>query len=111
MFATPRQRASRFLNHFAPQIALLAALANLLWRVFEPGGKSFEFQWLHVFLPVIVLGVVVNVMAVVQHVGLLRRLRRGEPYQPSVWSLGVVVTLLLAAIGVVMTAYLFLGSH
>ena len=59
----------------------------------------------------IVLGVVVNVMAVVQHVGLLRRLRRGEPYQPSVWSLGVVVTLLLAAIGVVMTAYLFLGSH
>ena len=27
MFATPRQRASRFLNHFAAQIALLSALA------------------------------------------------------------------------------------
>lgn len=55
----------------------------------------------------VVLGVVVNVTAVIQHLDLLRRLRRGEPYQPSVWSLGVVVTLLLAVVGIMMTAYLF----
>ena len=59
----------------------------------------------------VVLGVVVNVMAVIQHLELLRRLKRGERYHPSVWSLGVVVTLLLAVVGMMMTAYLFLGSH
>ena len=59
----------------------------------------------------VVLGVVVNVTAVIQHLDLLRRLRRGEPYRPSVWSLAVVVTLLLAAVGLMLTAYLFLGSH
>lgn len=55
----------------------------------------------------IVLGVVVNVLAAVQHVRLLARLQRGEPYRPSAWSLGVVVTAVLAALGVVMTVYLF----
>ena len=58
----------------------------------------------------VVLGVAVNVMAAVQHIGLLRRLERGEVYRPSVWSLGVVVTLLLAVLGLVMTAYLFASS-
>jgi putative membrane protein len=59
----------------------------------------------------VVLGVVVNVAAAVQHVRLLRRLERGEPYRACTWSLGVAVTLLLACIGVMMTAYLFLGRH
>lgn len=58
----------------------------------------------------VVLGVVVNVTAVIQHLDLLRRLRRGEPYRPSVWSLGVVVTLLLAVVGMMMTAYLIASS-
>jgi hypothetical protein len=52
-------------------------------------------------------GVVVNLLAAVQHVRFLGRLRRGEPFRPSAWSLGVVVTAILAALGVVMTAYLF----
>jgi putative membrane protein len=52
-----------------------------------------------------VLGVVVIVGAAVGHVRLLGRLRRGEPYRPSLWSLGVVVAGVLAAVGVVMTAY------
>ena len=59
----------------------------------------------------VVMGVVVNVAAVVQHIRLLRRLERGESYRPTVWSLGVAVTLLLAGLGVVMTAYLFLSTH
>ena len=58
----------------------------------------------------IVLGVVVNLLAALQHVRLLGRLQRGEPYRPSVWSLGVVVTLLLAGFGVVMAVYLFVSS-
>jgi len=59
----------------------------------------------------VVFGIVVNVAAAVQHVRLLRRLERGEPYRATTWSLAVAVTLLLAAVGVVMTAYLFLGSR
>ena len=59
----------------------------------------------------VVLGVIVHVAAVIQHVRLLRRLERGEPYRASVWSLGVALTLLLACVGVVMTAYLFLSTH
>lgn len=54
----------------------------------------------------VVLGVVVNVMAAVQHIRLLRRLERGVPYRPTIWSLGVGVTLLLAAVGVGMTVHL-----
>lgn len=59
----------------------------------------------------VVLGVVVSIAAAVQHIRLLRRLERNEPYRASVWSLGIAVTLLLACIGVMMTAYLFLGSY
>lgn len=58
----------------------------------------------------VVLGVMVNVMAAVQHVRLLRRLGRAEPYRPTIWSLGVVVTLLLAVVGLAMTAYLVFWS-
>jgi putative membrane protein len=58
----------------------------------------------------VVLGVLVNVTVAVQHVRRLRRFDRGGPYRPTVWSLGVVVTLVLAAVGVAMTAYLFAGS-
>jgi putative membrane protein len=54
----------------------------------------------------IALGVAVSVLAAVRHVRLLRRLGSGADYRPSVWSLGVVVTLALAALGLVMTAYL-----
>ena len=57
----------------------------------------------------VVLGVMVNVIAALQHVCLLSRLQRGVPYHPTVWSLAVVVTLVLAGIGVVMTAYLFVS--
>jgi putative membrane protein len=55
----------------------------------------------------IVLGVAVNVLAGVKHVRLLGQLRRGEPYRPSPWSLAVLLTGILAVLGVVMTAFLF----
>lgn len=64
--------------------------------------------WIGVTL--IVFGVLVNVLAAAQHVRLLRKLQRGEPYHPSVGSLGVVVTLLLASLGAVMAIYLFVSS-
>lgn len=54
----------------------------------------------------IVLGVVVNAVASVQHVTMLRRLRRGDPWELQPSTLGMAVTATLVAIGVALTAYL-----
>jgi putative membrane protein len=56
----------------------------------------------------VLLGVTVNVLAAVGHARFLRRLDRGEPYRAPVWSLGVIVAAVLAAVGIAMTAYLVL---
>ena len=55
-------------------------------------------------------GVAVTLLAAVQHVRLLGRLERGEPYRPSRWSLGVVVSLILAATGIGITGYLIAST-
>ena len=54
----------------------------------------------------VVTGVVVNVLAAIGHVRLLRRLERGERYRPSAVSLAVGVALVIAALGVVMAVRL-----
>jgi putative membrane protein len=59
----------------------------------------------------IVLGIVVNVAAALQHIQFLRRLDNAQPYQPSKWSLAVLVALLLAAVGVGMVVYLLSLPH
>jgi hypothetical protein len=41
-----------------PPLALIAALINLLWRIFDVDGRGHEVGWLHVALPAIVLLVV-----------------------------------------------------
>jgi putative membrane protein len=56
----------------------------------------------------VLIGVVVLLLAVFQHVQFLRRLDRGEAFQAPRWSLAVVVAVVLAALGVGMTAYLVL---
>jgi putative membrane protein len=64
-------------------------------------GVSF---WIGSLL--IMLGVAVSVLAAAGHLRFLRRLERGEPYQPARLSLGLIIAVLLAALGVAMTAYL-----
>ncbi len=59
----------------------------------------------------VILGVLVNVVAAIQHVRNIRGLLRGERYQVSVWSFGVTVTLVIAILGLVLTAYLCFWSH
>jgi putative membrane protein len=58
----------------------------------------------------ILFGVLVNILSAVQHVKTLAQLRRGETYRPSVWSLGLIVTGVLAALGIVMTAYVVFSA-
>jgi putative membrane protein len=55
-----------------------------------------------------VLGIVVLLIAVRNHQQCVDRLHRGELVLPSRWSLSVVVSLLLAALGLSLTIYLAL---
>ena len=54
----------------------------------------------------IVLGVIVNLLASIEHARFLRRFDRGEPYLPPAWSLAIVVAMILAILGLGMAAYL-----
>jgi putative membrane protein len=56
----------------------------------------------------VLLGIAVSVIAAMQHARFLGRLERGEPYRPPRWSLGIIVAVVLAVLGVGMTVYLLL---
>jgi putative membrane protein len=56
-------------------------------------------------------GVMVNVVAATQQVGLVRRVASGKPYRATAWSFGVVVALMMAGLGVALTAYLLVTSQ
>ena len=56
----------------------------------------------------IVLGLVVLLIAVRNHQQVVDRLQRGELVLPSRWSLSVIVSLLLAALGMGLAIYLAL---
>src|SRR5476651_1083371 len=43
----------------------------------------------------VVLGVVINLLAAIGHIRLIRRFKRGEHYQPSLFSLAIAVTVAL----------------
>lgn len=71
-----------------------------------PGPTTFCLSlWIGAGL--VILGVIVHLVAAAQHVRFLRRIDRGEPYRPPAVSLGVVVSVVLAILGVGMTGYLF----
>jgi putative membrane protein len=55
-----------------------------------------------------VLGVVVMLLAVRNHQQSVERLHRGELVLPSRWSLSVIISLLLAALGMGLAVYLAL---
>src|SRR5262245_16862592 len=66
---------------------------------------SGEFSlWLGTVL--VALGVLATLLAAWEHVRFRRRLNRGAPYRPERWSLGLIVAVVLAGCGAVMTVYL-----
>jgi hypothetical protein len=54
----------------------------------------------------VLLGVTVNILAAMEHLGFLRRLGRREPYAPPRWSLAIVMAMVLSLLGLGMAAYL-----
>jgi putative membrane protein len=61
-------------------------------------------QWVGTAL--ILLGVLVNVLAAVQHARFVRRYARGEAMRPRAVSLGTVLAAVLALLGAALAAYL-----
>jgi putative membrane protein len=57
----------------------------------------------------VLLGVVVNAAAAFNHVRTIRRLEQGQPLKFSVWSLGMVVSGILALLGSLTAVYLLVG--
>jgi putative membrane protein len=74
------------------------------FREVPPAHETGASLWIGVTL--VVLGVAVALLAAAQHRAVLRRLDRREPYVPPRWSLGLLVALVLAALGVVTVVYL-----
>lgn len=60
--------------------------------------------WIGIVL--VAAGVAVSLLAALQHAHFLGRLNRGESFVPPRWSLGIIVALALAVIGVWMALYL-----
>jgi putative membrane protein len=54
----------------------------------------------------VVFGIVVNLLAAAQHWTFLRRLEKRQPYRPPRWPLGIIVAVVLAGLGVMITIYL-----
>jgi putative membrane protein len=57
----------------------------------------------------VLLGVVANLFAAVKHWQTVRRLQRGAPIPMSPMSVGLVVALFLALLGLLIAGYLILG--
>jgi putative membrane protein len=70
------------------------------------GGWSLYFG-----TALVLVGVVVNVAAGIGHVLMMEKLNRGESVLTRRWSFSVVISLLLAAIGVGMAGYLLWVGH
>jgi putative membrane protein len=84
---------------FLPELAAAPAAAA--------GPTTPPHRWsLEIGTVLVALGVIVNLLAAVQHARTVRRLRCGEPYIPPLVSPGTILALALALIGLVMGAYL-----
>jgi putative membrane protein len=57
------------------------------------------------------LGVIVLILAAVRHMRLIQKLSTGEPYRTRPFSPGVLLTFLLAIVGLAMTVYLFYSTR
>ena len=85
---------------FLHELAQVEALAR------PYGGWSLYFG-----TALVLVGVLVNVAAGFGHVRMMEKLNRGESVLTRRWSFSVVISLLLAGIGVGMAGYLLWVGH
>jgi putative membrane protein len=82
-------------------LAEIAAAGNLR----RPAHTGLSL-WIGTAL--VLLGVVVNLLAALEHFRFLRNIRERKPYEPPRVSLSIVMAIVLAIIGAGMAAYLVL---
>ncbi|HVC97015.1 MAG TPA: DUF202 domain-containing protein [Pirellulales bacterium] len=70
----------------------------------EPAHSTGMSLWIGTAL--VVLGVAANLLAARQHAQFLRRMRQGSPHPAARWPLGIVMSLLLAILGLGIVGYL-----
>ncbi len=71
----------------------------------SPGGS------LEIGTALVALGVAITLFAAWEHWQIVGRLNRGEAYIAPRWSLGLLVAVLLALVGLAMVVYLAAVSH
>jgi putative membrane protein len=59
----------------------------------------------------VILGVAMILLAARQHQRIIQRLNRREEYVPPAWSLPLLMSVLLAFLGIAIVIYLFSVSH
>jgi putative membrane protein len=88
----------------------VVARFGLFLRELEAAGTATAHPstglslWIGIVL--VLAGVGTTLLAAIQHRCFLHRLDQGEPYVPPRWSLGIIVALGLALIGLWMALYL-----
>ena len=92
----------------------VVARFGLFLRELATAGQATpprSYGWsLGIGTALLVLGILVTLLAAAQHWRILQRLNRGEDYAAPRWSLGLAVSVLLAALGAAMAAYLLFVS-
>ena len=76
----------------------------------QPDPKHAYGLSLWIGTALVLLGIVVTLLAALEHWRFLQRLDRGQAYRPPRSSLGLVVAVVLAMLGAVILAYLLLVS-
>jgi inner membrane protein YidH len=71
-----------------------------------PQGNA---QWIGILL--VLVGVVTNLAAAYQHVHFLRRLERGDANLFPRWSLSLIMTVIVAVVGIGMAIYLLTKAN
>lgn len=70
----------------------------------SPPPQSHLSHWVGITL--VFLGILVNILAAAQHISFLRQLARGAPPRPRAFSLGTILSILLALLGLILAVYL-----
>ena len=74
----------------------------------QAGGRPVSL-WIGVAL--VAAGVLVNLLAAVDHGRVIRSLRRGDTHPATKSAMGIVLAAILAALGIAMAVYLLGVSH
>ena len=71
------------------------------------GGRPMSL-WIGIAL--VAVGVLVNLLAAVDHGRVVRSLRRGDTHPSTKSAMGVVLAVMLAALGIAMAVYLIIAA-